>query len=452
MPNSTDSMNGNSTTNANSINENSVNENSTNENAANENAANENADVTGTLRVNVVSSLGLIPVENATVTISYEGDPENPLETLTTDSSGQTPAVRLPAPPIEYSLDPDTIVQPYSEYNITVTAEGYEPVQVSGSELLPDRLSLQPIVMNPLETSEEDEKRVIIPVHTLFGDYPPKIPEEEIKPMSESGEIVLSRVVIPEYVIVHDGVPSDSTASNYWVRYKDYIKNVASCEIYSTWPEAAIYANILAIMSFTLNRVYTEWYRNQGYNFTITSSTAYDQKWIYGRNIFQNIDYLVDTIFANYLARPGVRQPIFTSYCDGNRVTCNGLSQWGSKYLADEGYSAIEIIRYYFGNDMYIATADIISGVPSSYPGYDLNIGASGDKVRQLQLQLNRIARNYPAIPTLTPDGVYGPATAESVRIFQGIFGLPQTGVTDYATWYEVSDIYVGVTRISEPG
>lgn len=447
MPNSTDSMNGNSTTNANSINENSVNENSTNENAANE-----NADVTGTLRVNVVSSLGLIPVENATVTISYEGDPENPLETLTTDSSGQTPAVRLPAPPIEYSLDPDTIVQPYSEYNITVTAEGYEPVQVSGSELLPDRLSLQPIVMNPLETSEEDEKRVIIPVHTLFGDYPPKIPEEEIKPMSESGEIVLSRVVVPEYVIVHDGVPSDSTASNYWVRYKDYIKNVASCEIYSTWPEAAIYANILAIMSFTLNRVYTEWYRNQGYNFTITSSTAYDQKWIYGRNIFQNIDYLVDTIFANYLARPGVRQPIFTSYCDGNRVTCNGLSQWGSKYLADEGYSAIEIIRYYFGNDMYIATADIISGVPSSYPGYDLNIGASGDKVRQLQLQLNRIARNYPAIPTLTPDGVYGPATAESVRIFQRIFGLPQTGVTDYATWYEVSDIYVGVTRISEPG
>ncbi|MDE6701453.1 MAG: hypothetical protein K2K10_10670, partial [Acetatifactor sp.] len=241
MPNSTDSMNGNSTTNANSINENSVNENATNE----------NADVTGTLQVNVVSSLGLIPVENAKVIISYEGDPENPLETLTTDSSGQTPSVKLPAPPIEYSLDPDTIVQPYSEYNITVIAEGYEPVQVSGSELLPDRLSLQPIVMNPLETSEEDEKRVIIPVHTLFGDYPPKIPEEEIKPMSESGEIVLSRVVVPEYVIVHDGVPSDSTASNYWVRYKDYIKNVASCEIYSTWPEAAIYANILAIMSFT---------------------------------------------------------------------------------------------------------------------------------------------------------------------------------------------------------
>ncbi len=406
----------------------------------------------GTLKVSVISSLGLIPVENATVTISYTGIPDEPLQTLTTDSSGQTPVVTLPAPPINLSLNPDAGEQPYSEYNITVTAEGYEPVLVSGSELLPDRLSLQPIVMNPMETTEEEESRVVIPDHTLFGDYPPKIPEEEIKPMAETGEIVLSRVVIPEYIIVHDGTPSDPTASNYWVRYKDYIKNVASCEIYSTWPEAAIYANILVIMSFTLNRVYTEWYRNQGYNFTITSSTAYDQKWIYGRNIFENIDYLVDTIFANYLARPGVRQPIFTSYCDGNRVTCQGLSQWGSKYLADEGYSAIEIIRYYFGNDMYIASADMISGVPSSYPGYDLTIGSSGDKVRQLQTQLNRIAQNYPAIPTISADGIYGPATAESVRTFQGIFNLPQTGVTDYATWYEVSDIYVGVTRIAEPG
>ncbi len=451
MPNSTDSMNENPM-NENSSNDNAANNNPANNTAAGNNAAGENSEGTGTLQVNVISALGMIPVENATVTISYEGDPENPIQILTTDNSGQTPVISLPAPPIELSLDPDTTVQPYSEYNISVTAEGYEPVLVSGSELLADRLSLQPIVMNPLETTEEDEKIVIIPVHTLFGEYPPKIPEEEIKPMPESGEIVLSRVVVPEYVIVHDGVPSDSTAANYWVRYKDYIKNVASCEIYSTWPESAIYANILAIMSFTLNRVYTEWYRNQGYNFTITSSTAYDQKWVYGRNIFQNIDYLVDSIFANYLARPGVRQPIFTSYCDGNRVTCNGLSQWGSKYLADEGYSAIEIIRYYFGNDMYIATADMISGVPSSYPGYDLTIGASGDKVRQLQLQLNRIARNYPAIPTLTPDGIYGPATAESVRIFQGIFDLPQTGVTDYPTWYEISDIYVGVTRISEPG
>ena len=405
----------------------------------------------GTMQISVVSSIGLIPVENATVTISYTGDPESPLEVLTTDSSGQTPTVTLPAPPLELSLNPEAEEQPYAEYNITVTAEGYEPVLVSGSEVFADELSLQPIRMNPLAIPEE-EKIVIIPAHTLFAEYPPKIPEDEIKPMAETGEIVLSRVVIPEYVIVHDGVPEDSTAPNYWVRYKDYIKNVASCEIYTTWPESSLYANILVIQSFTLNRVYTEWYRNQGYDFTITSSTAYDQKWVYGRNIYENIDYLVDTIFANYLSRPGVRQPIFTSYCDGKRVTCDGLSQWGSKYLGDEGYSAIDIIHYYYGNDMYINSADFISGVPSSWPGYDLGIGASGEKVRQLQNQLNRIARNYPAIPTVTADGVYGPATAEAVRTFQGIFGLPQTGVTDYPTWYEISDIYVGVTRIAEPG
>lgn len=412
----------------------------------------EESDSIGSLQISVVSTIGMIPVENATVTVSYTGDPDSPIQTLTTDSSGQTPAIDLPAPPVSLSLRPENEVQPYSEYNILVTAEGYEPVLVSGSEILAGEMSLQPIRMNPIAVTEETEQVVVIPAHTLFAEYPPKIPEEEIKPMGETGEIVLSRVVVPEYVIVHDGAPSDSSAPNYWVRYKDYIKNVASCEIYSTWPESSIYANILAIQSFTLNRVYTEWYRNQGYDFTITSSTAYDQKWIYGRNIFENIDYLVDTIFADYLSRPGVRQPIFTSYCDGQRVTCNGLSQWGSKYLGDQGYSAIDIIHYYYGNDMYINTAEQISGVPSSYPGYELTIGASGDKVRQLQNQLNRIARNYPAIPTVTPDGIYGPATAEAVRTFQRIFNLPQTGVTDYATWYEISEVYVGVSRIAEPG
>ena len=322
---------------------------------------------------------------------------------------------------------------------------------VTGVEIFPDRLALLRVRMMPREMTDQPERLIPIPPHTLFYEYPPKNPEAEIKPMAETGEIVLSRVVIPEYIIVHDGEPSDASAPNYWVRYKDYIKNVASCEIYTTWPEATLYANILVIMSFTLNRVYTEWYRNQGYDFTITSSTAYDQKFVYGRNIFENIDRLVDSIFANYLSRPGVRQPIFTSYCDGKRVTCSGLSQWGSKYLGDEGYSAIEIIRYYFGNDMYINTAELISGVPSSFPGYDLTIGSSGDKVRQMQTQLNRIARNYPAIPTIAADGIYGPATAEAVGTFQEIFDLPVTGIVDYATWYEISDIYVGVTRISEP-
>lgn len=193
-------------------------------------------------------------------------------------------------------------------------------------------------------------------------------------------------------------------------------------------------------------------YRNRGYDFTITSSTAYDQKFMYGRNFFDNVDFIVDSIFANFLSRPGVRQPIFTSYCDGQRVTCSGLSQWGSKYLGDEGYTPIEIIRYYYGNDMYINTSEVISGVPSSWPGYNLDIGASGPKVRQLQEQLNRIAQNYPLIPAISTDGIYGEDTANAVRVFQQIFNLPPTGITDFATWYAISDIFVGVSRISEPG
>lgn len=206
--------------------------------------------------------------------------------------------------------------------------------------------------------------------HTLFGNYPPKIAESEIKPMTESGEIVLSRVVIPEYVIVHDGAPSDSSAVIIGCCYRDYIKNVASSEIYATWTDAAIRANVLAIMSFVLNRVYTEWYRNRGYDFTITSSTAFDQKWIYGRNIYQNISNIVDEVFGNYLSRPNVKQPILTQYCDGRQVSCPGwMTQWGSQSLGEQGYSTIEILRYYYGESIYINTAVEISGVPSSWAG-----------------------------------------------------------------------------------
>lgn len=212
----------------------------------------------GNLQVNVTSSVGLIPVRNARITISYEGEPDYTIESVNTDESGQTKSIRLPAPALNYSLEPSE-QQPYADYTVTASAPGYETVTVQGTEILPDVTALQNISMTPTEEAEASAENIIIPAHTLFGDYPPKIPEDEIKPMDESGEIVLSRVVIPEYVVVHDGVPSDSTAPNYYVRYRDYIKNVVSSEIYATWPESAIYANTLAIMSFTLNRVYTEW-------------------------------------------------------------------------------------------------------------------------------------------------------------------------------------------------
>lgn len=403
----------------------------------------------GGLQVDVTREGGLIPIENARVTIFDTGNPDRIIEQTMTNSSGQTDFIPLPAPNPEYSLE-ITEEQPYSEYNLRVEAEGFDPFFISAMQILPGINSLQQIPLRPLAVSRQPE-RSVIPPHTLFYDYPPKIPEPETKQIEDDGSIILSRVVTPEYVIVHDGPPSDNRANNYYVTYKDYIKNVASSEIYATWPESTIYANVLAIMSFTMNRVFTEYYRGRGYDFTITSSTAYDQKWMKDRNIYENIDFIVDSIFNNYLSRPGIKQPILTSYCDGNRVTCSGLSQWGSKSLGDAGYSAIDIIHYYYGDDMFINTADAISGVPSSWPGENLTIGSQSLKVRQLQEELNRIARNYPLIPTVTADGAYGPATAESVRVFQQVFDLPQTGVTDFATWYRISDIYVGVSRIAEP-
>ena len=405
----------------------------------------------GLLQINVTSDVDSYPVSDAVISVSYTGVPDSTLEELNTDSSGQTETIELNAPPLEYSLDPSIEAQPYAEYTLDVRAPGFEPVSISGAEILPDVTAFQNVRLRPLTPADTGEEVFVIPAHTLYGEYPPKIAEDEIKPTNESGEIVLSRVVVPEYIVVHDGSPRDTTAQNYNVKYRDYIKNVASSEIYATWPEASIRANVLAIMSFTLNRVYTEWYRNRGYNFTITSSTAYDQKWMHGRNIYGNVDRIVDSIFNNYLSRPGVRQPIFTSYCDGRRVTCDGLSQWGSQYLAGQGYTPIEIVRYYYGSDMYINSAVNISGVPSSWPGYNLSNGATGEKVRQIQTQLNRIARNYPAIPAVTADGIYGPATANAVRAFQRIFNLPQTGIVDFPTWYSISNIYVGVSRIAEP-
>ena len=405
----------------------------------------------GTLQINVTSSVNAFPVERAEISISYTGVPESTLEKIQTDSSGQTETIELAAPPEEWSLDIEEDRQPYSEYTLSIKAPGFEPVNIAGTEILANVKAIQNIQMKPADVSGEEDQVFVIPAHTLYGDYPPKIAEAEIKPVTETGEIVLSRVVVPEYIVVHDGSPRDSTATNYYVKYKDYIKNVASSDIYATWPENTIRANVLAIMSFTLNRVYTEWYRNKGYDFTITSSTAFDHKWIPERNIFDSISVIVDELFADYLSRPNVRQPILTQYCDGRRVSCpNWLTQWGSKALGDQGLTAIEILRYYYGDDMYINTAQEISGIPSSWPGYTLEQGASGEKVLQMQEQLRVISEAYPAIPKVEADGIYGPATAQAVEKFQSVFGLPVTGTVDYSTWYKISEIYVGVSRIAE--
>lgn len=413
--------------------------------------SNEDLIDTGYFQANITSQQTQEPVADAQIQIRTMNEPSVILEQVPTNQNGQSEPVSLAAPPVEYSLQPG-VTQPYTTYEIQITAEGYEPVTISGAEILSGQTALQNVALLPQERSIENTSQLyVIPPHTLYGEYPPKIPEAELKNTNETGEIVLSRVVIPEYVVVHDGPPNDSSAKNYYVKYKDYIKNVASSEIYATWPEETILANVLCIQSITLNRVYTEWYRNQSKDFTITSSTAYDQKWIPGRNIYESISAAVDSIFANYISIPNVTQPLFSQYCDGKRVSCpRWLRQWESKTLGEQGYSALEILRFFYGNSVYINSSEEISGIPSSWPGTNLTIGSRSQKVRQLQEQLNAISNAYPLLPKVSVDGIYGENTANSVRVFQEIFGLPATGITDYPTWYKISEIFVGVTRIAE--
>ena len=409
------------------------------------------AESRGYLQVDVVNEENNFPVTDAVVTVQEPGEGGRILEELPTDQSGQTEQMELAAPDMALSLESQNTIRPYSVYNLKISAPGYEDAEITGTEILPGVTAIQPVRLRPVKVSASETETVRIPGHTLYETYPPKIAETEVKPVRESGEIVLSRVVVPQTVVVHDGVPTDRSAKNYYVPYRDYIKNVASSEIYATWPQSSIVANVLAIMSFTLNRVYTEWYRNQGYDFTITSSTAFDHKWIYGRDIFDTISVVVDDIFDSYLSRPDVKQPILTQYCDGKKVSCPGwMTQWGSCALGEQGYSPMEILRNFYGSDLYINTAEQISGIPASYPGTELSTGSRGDKVRQLQEQLDAIATVYTAVPSLTPDGIYGPATERSVKAFQSIFGLPQTGTVDFATWYKISHIYVAITRIAE--
>lgn len=407
---------------------------------------------TGSLKFGIFDITVARPLANAKIVVSVDSeDGEVNLATLFTDESGKTDTITLETPPLDYSLQPDN-PQPYSQYNALITADGFETEKIEGIQVYPGSTSIQDISLRPLYLTNQDREVIIIPPPTIFGDYPAKIPEQEEKDIQkESGFVVLDRVVIPEFIVVHDGDPNDNTAPNYWVPYKDYIKNVVSSEIYSTWPDAAIRANVLAINSFTLNRVYTEWYRNRGKNFTITNSTRFDQFFVYDRNIFEDISIIVDEMFTTYIKRPNKRQPLFTQYCDGKRVSCpNWLSQWGSKYLAEEGYSTIQILRYYYGNDIYLENAEKVSGVPSSYPGYPLELGSSGEDVRTIQTQLNSISNNYPAIQKVRVDGIFGSQTRNAVLTFQEIFNIPVSGIVDFSTWYEISKIFVAVERLSE--
>lgn len=256
--------------------------------------------------------------------------------------------------------------------------------------------------------------------------------------------------VIPDYITVHLGRPTAS-AQNVRVRFTDYIKNVASSEIYPTWPQSALTANIYCHITFALNRVYSEYYRSRGYNFDITNSTAYDQAFVYGRDIFANISRIVDDIFNNYVVKGNQIQPYFTEYCDGRVVTCNGLSQWGSVDLANRGFTPIQILRNYYGSDVRIILNAPVRSISESYPGTLLRLGSAGEDVRTVQKELNRIRANYPSIPKIPEtDGIFDSATRAAVRQFQSIFNLDVDGIVGKATWYKIKQIYNAVKKVSE--
>lgn len=415
----------------------------------------------GFLTISVINASTNRPIPNATINIYGMNDQQENtgivLQNLITDESGQVRNLTLSAPNIEYSLEPSN-VKPYSEYIIEAIADGFETVLINGTQILPVVEALQNIPMGSSSTRKKKSKtrqNVIvydIPDHTLWGDYPPKIPESSLKPLSApTGFVVLDEPVVPEFIVVHDGLPENTSAQNYWVPFRDYIKNVASSEIYSTWPDQTIYANVIAIISFTLNRVFTEWYRNKGYSFTITSSTAYDHKYIHNRNIFDNISVIVDEVFNTFIKRPPTaRQPLLAQYCDGKKSQCpDQMTQWGSKDLGDQGMDYESILKYFYGNNIVFSQANIVSGVPVSFPGFTLQLGSNNSYVRTIQNQLNAISNSYPAIEKVTEDGIFGPSTEASVKKFQEIFNLPQTGVVDFKTWYAISRIYVATTKIA---
>ncbi|WP_195969862.1 peptidoglycan-binding protein [Intestinimonas butyriciproducens] len=396
----------------------------------------------GYLQVNTFFQGVGSPIQGATVRV-FNSDTKSIVSESQTDAQGQVKNIALITPPIEYSLQYG-LPRPFNQYDVQVIYQDYQSAYISNVQLFPEQTAIQNVLLLP---SYND---IDIPYPTLWGTYPPKIPESEVKRLPlPTGQVVLPEPVVPSLITVHEGRPEDSSASNYTVGFQDYIKNVASCEIYSTWPREAIKANVFAILSFTLSRVYTEWYRGKGYGFTITNSTAFDQAFSFGRNIFDEISEVVDEIFTTYISRPDLVQPLFTQYCDGKRVKRAGwLSQWGSKELADQGLNALQILKTYYGSDIVLKQAKKVEGIPLSFTNV-LKIGSTGDAVKTIQQQLNTISNNYPLIKKVVVDGVYGASTAEAVRTFQQIFDLPETGEVNFPTWYSISNIFVAISKLA---
>ncbi len=393
----------------------------------------------GYLLVNVYADDIAQPIEGASVKILETNN------TYLTDENGQTKSIVLDSVPLENSLKPGNN-KPYETYSIEVTKDGMTTVNITGIEVFPGIKSIQEIKMKSNdETGKEIEIINLEPI-ILDGNYTNKYKEDEIN----GNQFVLNNVIIPEYIIVHDGIPDDNTAPNYYVRFTDYIKNVASSEIYSTWPFEALRANVIAIMSFTLNRIYTEWYPSKGYKFTITSVTAYDQKYTPNRTIFDSISSVVDDLVLQYIKRKDKTEPLFAQYCDGDTLKEEGwLWQWGSKELADQKVPAFDILKYYYGTNLEVKTAKYQTGLPTSFPGYLIGLGSCGSEVKTIQNQLNIIRGNYPGLIQIeNPNGEFDQNTEDSVKKFQEVFGLTKDGIVGYNTWYKISYMHIAVSRM----
>lgn len=401
---------------------------------------------TGILRIQAFAARKSAPVEGVRIAITGDGF----AAVRHTDSQGNAEDVTIQTPACRLSLEEQNTTQrPYAVCSLTASKPGYRTVRIQGVQIFPGQVTLAQPEMIPETEAGRDvpDVPVVIPEHPLFAGQG----GSGARPVVEcpAAPLVLDRVVIPKTITVHLGKPSAS-ARNVTVSFRDYIANVASSEVYPTWPEQALRANIHCQISLALNRIYTEWYPSKGYSFNITNSTSYDQYYVHGRTVFDVMVRLTNDIFNTYIRKKGTVNPYYAEYCDGKSVSCAGLKQWGTVTLANQGKNALQILRYYYGNDVEIVRSDNIRSIPQSYPGSPLRQGSSGPAVFTLQRQLNRIAKDYPFLGKLNVDGVFGAQMASTVRAFQKQFNLTADGVVGRQTWYKISYIYVSVKDLAE--
>lgn len=398
----------------------------------------------GYLTIQARTAQDAVPLRG--VHIRILDDQGNGVYELLTDESGEAKEVPLETMDKSFSQNPYFSGLPYISYNVLAQSSGFNSLYVSDIPIYDGETALLPLALVPMQEIQRS------PFQTEIHVGRPAVAMNQMR--EQEGSIaeprVLRQVVIPNPITVHLGSPS-SSAPNIQIPFTDYVKNAASNEIYPTWPENSLRANIYAIITFALNRVYTEWYKNRGYSFDITNSTAYDQNYIYGGPVYESISRIVDEIFNEYVRRQGQNAPYFTSFCNGSTVSCQGLSQWGTVTLANNGLTPLQILRSYYPNDVEIAETNIITGVLSSSPGTPLKTGSSGLDVQTIQTYLNRIRQNYPAIPAITDAaGVFGDSTKAAVTKFQSIFNLTPDGIVGKSTWYKISNLYTAVARLGE--